>query len=475
MTFSLSLVAFALHAVNADSQDRCHPPKVDSKCHAKVMYAMLDGFAQHPEQYVGLTTKSNYRDFQAYSWNVGMYDCPRPCMEHEEACVKFDQSFPCMKDVHWAAFHGIVENPEWYPELRTGAPLKDFALVLYMHGQPGCPRPCDEGEPVGHFVPYQPEADPEDEDEAEESKARRRKENQQTNDEEDDQDVDLEDDEDQSSKKEKKQIVRLAKLLRTQEDRKVVKTVQSQDDNCARPGLLYAPAMAGSFKKSVKSSNECRMHCRGIDGAGHFWFYASLGLCHCAVYGAVKQEVPDVNNLAGPVNCGVRWENVNKETAKLVEAVNSGCFSMNTGFGPAIGEPLPFQAKDPMDCQQQLKSSNAKHFVFTPVNGECRLVAPEASLMPLQDAISGPASCEDKELEVQMKADINQVKVPRATTRRLVIFVGIPSGFMIIGLTITGALISVRRRLRTSEARANLFARNGLLEGLGWDEPCIAE
>eukprot|EP00435_Cladocopium_sp_Y103_P012835 s755_g3.t1 len=151
---------------------------------------------------------------------------------------------------------------------------------------------------------------------------------------------------------------------------------------------------------------------------------------------------------------------------------------MNMGFGPAIGEPLPFQAKDAMDCQQQLKSSNsAKHFVFTPVNGECRLVAPEASSMPLQDAISGPASCEDKALEVQMKVDINQVKVTRATTRRLVMFIGIPSGFMIIGLTI-GALISVRRRLRTSaarDARANLFARNELLEGLEWDEPCIAE
>eukprot|EP00435_Cladocopium_sp_Y103_P008457 s755_g2.t1 len=231
-----------------------------------------------------------------------------------------------MKDVQWAAFHGIVENPEWYPELRTGAPLKDFALVLYMHGQPGCPRPCDEGEPVGHFVPYQPEADPEDEDEAEESKARRRKENQKKSDEEDDQDVDLEDDEDQSSKKEKKQIVRLAKLLRTQEDRKVVKTVQSQDDNCARPGLLYAPAMAGSFQKSVKSSNECRMHCRRIDGAGHFLFYASLGLCHCAVYGATKQEVPDVNNLAGPVNCGVQWEKVNKDVLSGCKGSNSSRF-----------------------------------------------------------------------------------------------------------------------------------------------------
>eukprot|EP00434_Breviolum_minutum_P014776 symbB.v1.2.013029.t1/scaffold913.1/size152782/7 len=50
----------------ADSEVKpCHPPKVDSECHAKVMYGMLDGFAQHPEKYVGLTTKSNYRDFQA--------------------------------------------------------------------------------------------------------------------------------------------------------------------------------------------------------------------------------------------------------------------------------------------------------------------------------------------------------------------------------------------------------------------------
>ena len=450
----------------ADSEVKpCHPPKVDSECHAKVMYAMLDGFAQHPEKYVGLTTKSNYRDFQAYFWNVGMHDCPRPCMEHEEACAKFDSQYPCLKDVQWAAFHGIVENPEWYPELRTGAPLKDFALVLYTHGQPGCPRPCDEGEPAGHFVPYKAEEDPEDE--AEESKAPGHEKGE-------GEDEDLEADEDESSKKEKTEVLRLAKLLQTQKDRKVVKTVQSQDDSCARPGLLYAPAMAGSSLRSVQSSNDCRMHCRKIDGAGHFLFYASLGLCHCAVYGATKQEVPDVNNLAGPVNCGVRWEEVNKETAKLVDAVDKKCFVMNKGFGPAIGEALPFKTKDAVECQKELRSSAyAKHFVFTPMDGECRLVGPEATPMPAQNAISGPKVCEELAVQLRLKADFKEVG--RAVTRRLVIFVGIPSAFMIAGLIITGAVISVRRRLRLSMARANLFARNELLAGFGLEEQYITE
>ena len=27
-----------------------------------------------------------------------------------------------------------VENPEWYPELRTGAPLKDMDVDVMMHG-----------------------------------------------------------------------------------------------------------------------------------------------------------------------------------------------------------------------------------------------------------------------------------------------------------------------------------------------------
>eukprot|EP00434_Breviolum_minutum_P014772 symbB.v1.2.013025.t1/scaffold913.1/size152782/3 len=153
-----------------------------------------------------------------------------------------------------------------------------------------------------------------------------------------------------------------------------------------------------------------------------------------------------------------------QETAKLVDAVDKKCFVMNKGFGPAIGEALPFKTKDAVECQKELRSSAyAKHFVFTPMDGECRLVGPEATPMPAQNAISGPKVCEELAVQLRLKADFKEVG--RAVTRRLVIFVGIPSAFMIAGLIITGAVISVRRRLRLSMARTNLFARNELLAG----------
>ena len=77
-------------------------------------------------------------------------------------CTNCSMMLRCLKDVQWAAFHGIVaasshqlglhridgalpqsvvmfnsskvENPEWYPELRTGAPLKDMDVDVMMHG-----------------------------------------------------------------------------------------------------------------------------------------------------------------------------------------------------------------------------------------------------------------------------------------------------------------------------------------------------
>eukprot|EP00913_Durusdinium_trenchii_P035106 g32840.t1 len=73
MLLSLCL-ALCLHAGEGSKAEHCHAPKVDSKCHSEAIMAMLDGFAKHPENYVGLTTKSNYRDFQAYFWNLGMPD-----------------------------------------------------------------------------------------------------------------------------------------------------------------------------------------------------------------------------------------------------------------------------------------------------------------------------------------------------------------------------------------------------------------
>eukprot|EP00439_Symbiodinium_sp_Y106_P079882 s723_g18.t1 len=60
----------------------------------QVMNAMLAGFEKRPDDFPGLNTRSNYRDFQAFFWNNGMHSCPRPCMAQEEPCVPFDEAYP---------------------------------------------------------------------------------------------------------------------------------------------------------------------------------------------------------------------------------------------------------------------------------------------------------------------------------------------------------------------------------------------
>ena len=56
---------------------------------------------------MGLTVHSNYSEFQAYFYNAGMHECPRPCMPQalsqwllglvwgqEEPCVEFGTAYP---------------------------------------------------------------------------------------------------------------------------------------------------------------------------------------------------------------------------------------------------------------------------------------------------------------------------------------------------------------------------------------------
>ncbi|CAE7883771.1 SLC16A12 [Symbiodinium microadriaticum] len=211
-------------------------------------------------------------------------------------------SIRCRNDVAWAAEHGLEENPEWYPELRQGADWKDIALVLYVHGQPGCPRPCDKDEPKGHYVPYDPDKEEKDSEESKEfeevpAKGSERHE-------------DSDEDEEQTPK----EVARLENLIQTQKDRSQIKKVQVEMDDCARPGIAYHPTIVES-PRNFKSSNECRVHCRTWPGAGYFTFYAPLSVCHCSPYGATKEEVADMNNLAGALDCGATWEEINKASS----------------------------------------------------------------------------------------------------------------------------------------------------------------
>ncbi|CAE7883768.1 CPK2 [Symbiodinium microadriaticum] len=96
---SSALLCLTACVMGKSTEGSCHAPGVESKCHSKVMDAMLAGFEKHPDDFPGLNTRSNYRDFQAFFWNNGMHSCPRPCMAQEEPCVPFDETYP-------ASLHG---------------------------------------------------------------------------------------------------------------------------------------------------------------------------------------------------------------------------------------------------------------------------------------------------------------------------------------------------------------------------------
>lgn len=144
------IVAAAPVVVLASS---CQNARPKTTCYESVMDAMLHGFARNPKDYVGLSIKSTFSDFQGYFHNVGMHGCSRPCLAQEQPCVKFGPQYPGMPDVNWAKQVGIVKHPEWYPELPYPASDWQIANVLYTHGVTTCPRPCESDEEEGHFVP----------------------------------------------------------------------------------------------------------------------------------------------------------------------------------------------------------------------------------------------------------------------------------------------------------------------------------
>jgi len=267
----------------------------------------------------------------------------------------------------------------------------------------------------------------------------------------------------------------LKQMLINQKERQEVKQVQAEDDDCARPGFTYTPSI-GQLPEHTKSSNECRAHCRTLDGAGYFTFYAALGLCHCAPYGAAKTEVADLNNLAGRLECGSGWKG-SEEGQEIQEDVESTCFKMGVGFGPMIGEPIPTSAKDVLDCQKQLQQAGvaaAQHFTFDPSSGMCRIVAPGAPEMAMAGVMSGPKACEDLN-RIQLKADWRSVA--SLAESKMVRFVGIPAGVMLVLLMVVGASIQVRRRAQKKRRCFFRASRDTDLEGMESEmaEPCIWE
>eukprot|EP00435_Cladocopium_sp_Y103_P022801 s1840_g5.t1 len=146
------------HFVPAENMCTNGGPK--SHCTTEVVDAMLHGFSDDPSKFVGLNVTSTFSDFQAYFHNAGMHQCRRPCLPYEEPCVIFGPFYPGMGDVMWVRTHGMLEHPEWYPDLSATSSNKDIAKALYMRGTPSCKRVCEDGEEEGHYVPADSEFSP---------------------------------------------------------------------------------------------------------------------------------------------------------------------------------------------------------------------------------------------------------------------------------------------------------------------------
>eukprot|EP00931_Biecheleriopsis_adriatica_P105015 TRINITY_DN79614_c0_g1_i1.p1 TRINITY_DN79614_c0_g1~~TRINITY_DN79614_c0_g1_i1.p1 ORF type:complete len:531 (+),score=109.58 TRINITY_DN79614_c0_g1_i1:59-1651(+) len=469
--------------------ESCNYANWTSTCHKEVMDAMLHGFSNHPENFVGLTTKSGYVEFQAYFWNAGMHNCPRPCMAQEEACVIFSPSYPCYKDVQWASQTGIASHPEWYPELHKKASLEDIASVLYKHGQPNCPRPCDKGEPEGHFVPYkaEPEFAKSEEwmmravtsaptialegtpttattssvDALEHASAISAPElspvilpqhhlvqpgGSTTNKEETEEDKDYD---------------RLKEILKKQRAPALSTAAPDPEihsraaDTCGKPGVTYEHLdMYNAPAQMLASSRDCRIHCRSMPGAGYFSFYGPLGLCHCVAAEEGEEKSADSNFIGGPVDCDVSGNNANKDAVLIEEKISDDCFERDQSFTATVGEPLPVYVKDSLACQKELQHSDivgATYFVFSPTLGSCRVVLKDAISFSMPGFISGPKHCE--EMTPQSKAAAGKVFESPLSPDHVVQKLKAVAGVLALTLVASGAFFGFRRRLEPVRAR----------------------
>lgn len=247
------VLILALVARLATAEKKCENSGGDSECGLQVVKAMVDGFAKHPEKFIGLTVHSSYSDFQAYFHNTGMHGCPRPCLPQEEKCVKFGPVYPGMKAVLWVRNDGMRNHPQWFPELSSGSSDLEIAKVLYQHGNKETPRVCQDDEEEGHFVP------------AEQWDAFKRK----------------------SANPQPKQAAHLEKPFL----------------NCGSHGIGFSVLdFEGHFPVTKPSSYACRTHCAD-EKATYFNYYAPTQTCHCPPPTAkmVKEIVEE--NIGGKVRC----------------------------------------------------------------------------------------------------------------------------------------------------------------------------
>jgi hypothetical protein len=61
-----------------------------------------------------------------------------------ETCHTLLEGETCYDKVHWAMWHGIFDNPEWYPApLSSASTFEDFQALMHSLHPDTCPQPCE--------------------------------------------------------------------------------------------------------------------------------------------------------------------------------------------------------------------------------------------------------------------------------------------------------------------------------------------
>lgn len=251
MKGSSAAVILSALLIRALALKTCENAEGSSVCGAEVVKAMVDGFASNPEKFIGLTVHSTYSDFQAYFHNTGMHKCPRPCLPQEEKCVAFGPKYPGLKDVRWVRYDGMINHPQWFPELSSDSTDVEIAKVLYMHGNKNCPRVCLADEEEGHSATQHEE------------------------------------------KKKSKAALKAAEMEASESFR-----------DCGNSGVTFSVMdQAGHLAETTPTSYACRTHCAETK-ATYFYFYEPTHTCHCPPHSAeIQLGLFGKDNIGGKVHC----------------------------------------------------------------------------------------------------------------------------------------------------------------------------
>ncbi|OLP76858.1 Developmentally-regulated G-protein 1 [Symbiodinium microadriaticum] len=317
-----SLLQEAQKALRSSDEEksRCQNAEQGTECFSHVLYAMSHGIFEHPHWYPGLSSDSDFSDFQALLHLLPQNGCPRPC--RGATCLQLRLQPLCLLRVDWLQQVELIQHPSWYPELTAESSKRELAKSLWQRGDPNCYRPCHLGE----------ENDP-----------------------------------------------HLLELVRTPRQKEGTHlrpaskphpgaTVPQaaapvSTERCDEHGVTYLPLdMPGVVPQFAETARRCQELCSYQPGAAYYSFDRPTSTCHCQAAEVGMRHQGSWGFVSGSVGCnGVT---LHPDTQLIVHNLDIGCYQAGVFFsGTASSES--YEANS-LRCQRRCQTAPelCEHFVY---------------------------------------------------------------------------------------------------------------